>query len=448
MNRLNRKHSITRHLICGTLLLLFLALLGGCDDEPKVTTEDECDNALDDGDWDKAIETCGAIENDSGYSRTAQAYMGRAGIGLLGLIDRLGNTQLEGLALILGTFTVTPVQSLDVDLAIEYLLKIENISPTDSFNLIVSSDVAIANLLADSLGISVDADTGFIVIPGITDSGIENLTGSTDPADIQTVMDAVYGGTYYSTDPPDWNDSNASALDLKKISSYIEANALGTSVVDLGDLGSLDFATSFDNGVCALKSGESASGVAFGAEGTQVAQYFPRRLNTSSSDAAYLVDDLYFVLLDINGSVDPDREWDGNFVIPSRLLNPDFIGVECGQSPAGPQLGEFSLCVDAGNLLNTGITSLTESDLTTPIDCGSSCTGWPLLSGDGSILTDEWSAEGSAAKSNLARVLHQLYPVDNDDPTPSNSGLHCVAGDGYIHAREFDYYLRTFGQVE
>ncbi|MEE8555537.1 MAG: hypothetical protein V3T00_06725, partial [bacterium] len=89
---------------------------------------------------------------------------------------------------------------------------------------------------------------------------------------------------------------------------------------------------------------------------------------------------------------------------------------------------------------------LQEAD-TTPINCGAACTNWPLTSADGNSATDEYTgATPGNAKADLAGVLHQLYPVDNTDASPGTSGLHCVAGDGWVHAREYDFYLRSFGQ--
>jgi hypothetical protein len=432
-----------RRPIVAALLAISMSLLGGCDDEPKVTDEDRCDEGLDEGDWDQAIKYCKQIESDSGYSRTAQAYMGRAGISLLSLIEKLGETELEGLALVLGAFTVTPVQFLDVEKAIEYLLRIESLSETDSFNLIVASDVAIATVLQDSLGIEVDADTGELTISGITDAGLDTVDTS-DPAAVQDALNAVYGATYYSTSPPVWDHPGSGVVDdLLSISSYIQANALGTAAVDLGELSSLDFATAIDSGQCGLSAGASQSS---SADASEVAQFFPRRLNTSDPTSVQLADDLHYVLLDASGAVDDTREWQGSFILPSRLLNPDFVGVECGQAPAGVQLGEFSLCMAAGETEVADITSVTESDLTTAITCGGSCTTWPVLPDDDNAATDEQPANGATAMTELAAVLHQLYPVDNDDADPESSGLHCAAGDGWVHAREFDYYLRTFGQ--
>jgi hypothetical protein len=102
--------------------------------------------------------------------------------------------------------------------------------------------------------------------------------------------------------------------------------------------------------------------------------------------------------------------------------------------------------MQASAILSTGITAVTESDLTTPVTCGGACTNWPLPASDGNPVTDDYLTDGTAARTQLAAVLHQLYPVDNDDTSPSSSGLHCEAGDGWVHAREFDYYLRNFGQ--
>jgi hypothetical protein len=105
-----------------------------------------------------------------------------------------------------------------------------------------------------------------------------------------------------------------------------------------------------------------------------------------------------------------------------------------------------------GAKLNTNFTEVKKSDLATNITCGatacaaSASSGWPVTSADGDVLTDEFAAEGTANMTHLAGVLHQLYPVDNSDPNPATSGLHCQAGDGWVHAREYDYYLRAFGQ--
>ena len=97
-------------------------------------------------------------------------------------------------------------------------------------------------------------------------------------------------------------------------------------------------------------------------------------------------------------------------------------------------------------ILASAVTARTESDLTTLIGCDGTCGNWPILNANGNVLTDEYGAQGDDAKTDLAGVLHQLYPVDNTDPLPGTSGRHCVAGYGWVHAREYDFYLRSFGQ--
>jgi hypothetical protein len=424
-------------------------VLAGCDPAPEVTTQDECDLALDQGDWDTAIDSCGQIQTDEGYSKTAQAYMGRAGISLLGLIEKVADTDLEGLALILNVFTVNATQLQDVQQAINFMLLIGTRTNTDYFNLIVASDVALATLLKNALNITIDPATGAITIPGITDSNIEDLSATSPPATIQSILDDIYKATYYSTSPPIWDDSDPAKVDLKAISSFVQANAIGSTVINLGDLTDLDFASAIDNGQCGLSTGQTASGANNAADGPTIAQFFPRRLNTSHSSALYLVDELRFVLLDLAGKVDNTREWKGGFLLPSRLLNPDFVGINCG---AGLGLNKFTTCLASGAKLNTNFTEVKKSDLATNITCGaaacaaSASSGWPVTSADGDVLTDEFAAEGAANMTHLANVLHQLYPVDNGDSNPATSGLHCQAGDGWVHAREYDYYLRAFGQ--
>ena len=107
----------------------------------------------------------------------------------------------------------------------------------------------------------------------------------------------------------------------------------------------------------------------------------------------------------------------------------------------------------SGPWLNNQFNIVTLADLATNITCGSpalcaasATAGWPVTSGDGNPVTDEFAAEGAANKTHLAEVLHQLYPIDNAAAGPSTNGLHCKKGDGWVHAREYDYYLRTLGQ--
>ena len=83
LNRSGRNGCMTLALIAILLAGLFLA---GCDSAPKVNEQEKCDDQLNDGNWDKAIELCGAIETDEGHSKTAQAYMGRAGVSLLDVL--------------------------------------------------------------------------------------------------------------------------------------------------------------------------------------------------------------------------------------------------------------------------------------------------------------------------------------------------------------------------
>ncbi|MCH8883080.1 MAG: hypothetical protein IIA41_06220, partial [SAR324 cluster bacterium] len=283
-------------------LTLAVSLLAGCDPEPEVTTQDQCDELLDKGFWDAAITTCSQIMTDEGYSKTAQAYMGRAGITVLDLIRKIeSNANLAGLALILNAFTVTPAEFADVEQAIAFMQLIVNFTNTDYFNIIVASDVALATLLKNELLITIDATTGAMTIPGITDSGLDTLSSTSTPAQIQTALDGIYGDpalddTYYATPPPVWNNPG-DVTDLSRVSSFVQANAIGSTAIALGALTDLDFAGQIDNGECGMPAAATASGFTL-AHGTLVVEKFPRRLNTSDPTAAELADELHFVLLD------------------------------------------------------------------------------------------------------------------------------------------------------
>ena len=441
-------HSAGWSLVVAILLGLSLVVLG-CDEDPEVTTVDRCDKYLDAGEWNKAIAACSQVENDEGYGKTAQAYMGRAGIGLLALLEKIGDSNQEGLALMLSAFSVNPVQFLDVQAAIDSLLRIKKHTTTDAFNLIVSTDVAISTLLQNELDITVDSTSGAMTIPGITDSGLDQLSATSTPTAIQTAMEAIYAATYYQTAPPIWSHANPAILDLKSISTFVQANALGASLVELGDLSDLDFSASIDNGRCGLAAAQTASGIDNVSDGPQVAQYYPRRLNTSNAAGDNMADDLQFVLLDGSATVDNTREWKGTFRLPSRLLNPDFLAVNCG---GGLAIGNFSICMAAPAKTSASFTEVRVTAGATQMQCGagncagSATAGFPVTSADGNPLTDDGATERTDSMTHLAQALHQLYPVDNAAASPGTSGLHCMAGDGWVHAREYDYYLRTLGQ--
>ena len=87
---------------------------------------------------------------------------------------------------------------------------------------------------------------------------------------------------------------------------------------------------------------------------------------------------------------------------------------------------------------------------------GAACAHWPLLqitgfnSSDGDNLgSDDSTANGAAAKTELAQVLDTAFPIDNTvttGMTGSYPAYACAAGDDLVHYREYDYYLRSFGQ--
>ena len=461
LNRCGRNGWMTLALIA---VLLAGVILAGCDGDTKVDEQGKCDEQLNEGNWDKAIEICGAIDTDEGHSKTAQAYMGRAGLGLLGFIEKISDTTLEGLALILSVFTLTAAEFSDADKAITELLLINAPSDTDYFNLTLTSDIILASLLKSGLGITVDATTGDITIPGITDTDLASLSSTSSVGEIQTVLDDIYAGTYYQTTPLIYDDADADVLDLLKVSTYVQANQKGTKGFPLESLSSLDFASQIDNGTCGLATGDTASGAGTAAEGTAVAVNFVRRLNTSQTDAIYLAEDLLFVLLDSSGSVDSTLEWGGSFALPSALLNPDHFLVECGGDGTAA-LDEFTVCMTAGATdLGGSVTSLlfpaslsvdptltTTADGTGTICGGANCSFWPLFSIDGDPSTNDATTGTNAddAKIALAQVFHTAYPVDNSitDSTDAayDASLLCAAGDGWVHAREYDIYLRTFG---
>ena len=429
------------------LLVATALLVVACSDSVVVDKQADCDQLLDEANWDKAITTCGAIATDEGRSKTMQAYMGRAGITLVALFSKL-DSNLSGLALMLSAFTVVrdSAEYLDIREAITISDTITVPTDSDYFNIVIATDVIITSLLVDALNMSLDA-SGLVVIPGVTDTGLETLSSASTTSEVQTIFEAIYTtvGSYYQTTPPIWDDADTTITDLLFISQFVSAG--GTAAQTLGldvSLPALDMGSDLDNGVCGLAVDATASGVDNAADGPFVALNFPRRMNTSytvSPEGQYLLDDMFFTYGDLSaGTADATKEWGGTFLLPSRLVNPSHFGVACGGSVA---LNNFATCTSSPTL-NSSFTSITLDDLTTAITCGGgTCTNFPLLNIDGDPTTDDSVAEGDTAMSDLAEVLHQLWPVDNNDTSPDTTGLHCIAGDGRVHPREYDYYLRN-----
>lgn len=428
------------------LLLSAALILGACSDTADKDSQAACDALLDDANWDSAITTCGAIDTDEGRSKTMQAYMGRAGITLIDLFGSL-DSNLDGLALMLSVFTVERGSAEYDDIISAITISDTITAPTDSdyFNIVVATDVIITTLLVDELNMSLDT-AGAVVIPGVTDSGLETLTSTSTTTEVQDIFEAIYTtvGSYYQTTPPVWDDTDADITDLVLISQFVSAGVTAAVALDLDtSLPELNMGSDLDNGVCGLDTTVTASGADNTTDGPLVALSFPRRMNTSHSTGIYLLDDLYFTYGDLSaGTADATKEWGGAFLLPSRLVNPSHFGVACFDTVA---LNHFADCTAAATL-NAGISQITLSDLTTDITCGAgSCSNFPLLNIDGDPTSDDTTTEGDTAKTELAEVLHQLWPVDNDDTDPDTTGLHCIAGDGLVHPREYDYYLRSFG---
>ncbi|MBU3918057.1 hypothetical protein KKA14_21215 [bacterium] len=95
---MNRKGIITNWsigLFPVVLCLMFFLSFSGCKDTgltDSVSMLEECKIKLDEREWDDAITACEAAGGDEGYHRAAQAYMGKAGLTLLNLIETLSNT--------------------------------------------------------------------------------------------------------------------------------------------------------------------------------------------------------------------------------------------------------------------------------------------------------------------------------------------------------------------
>lgn len=433
---------------------ILLLLLAACSEFDGPSDIDKCKDFMDVPLWDEAIAIC-PTDTDEGKSLGGQARLGRAGVSFLDLLDGLSSSSLGGEALIFDLFAIAVSSSefTDVEDAVNLFLSISsdadtgvsNRTDSDNFNLTIATDVLLISLLKEHLSISIDSTTGEFSVPGITDTGIDTISSTSSATDIQTVFTNIYtnnstgSGSYYTTTPLLWDVSSANT-DLSRISTYVAANAAGAGALGDGglsgdpaltSLSALDFSVKIDNGNCGYSSGTTI-------DVDTVVLKFPRRLNTSDSTADYLADELLFV----NGD---SLEWQGSFPLPSALVNPDFIGVDCG---AGLSVGAFGTCMGSA-VLFANFTSVTESDLTTTITCGGSCTSFPVLSTDGnSAGADEVSGEGAKAKSDLSAVLDQLYPIDNTvtAPTGTNPAYACGAGDGLVHYREYDAYLRTLGQ--
>jgi hypothetical protein len=468
---------LNRHLLPGAgrvlrhlgwaLLLTFLV---ACSESSQKTTIDDCrdllDGAVDQAGWDAAIAGC-PDDGGTGTSLLSQAHMGRAGISLLDLLDGLEGTTLQGEALIFDVFTLTvgSTEYADAVTAVQLMGTITEPSTTDFFNITIASDVLLMSLFKARLAVSVDATTGALVVPGVTDTGIENLTTASATSQIQTVFNNIYtnnalgSGSYYTTSPLVWEDA-AADVDLSRISDFVAANQLGseglglTTDPDLADLAQLALHPRIDNGTCGLSTGQTASGADNAADGPLVARNFPRRLNTSDDlddnldvpqvEPEHLTEDLSFVLLTL-GVADAAKEWAGEFKLASSLLNPDFVQVEC-DGDTTPATGEFSTCMTGEKLVAT-FSARTDEATPTDICALGACTHWPLLGIDGDVTTDETSAANlTAAKTELARVFHILAPIDNSvtAPTGSRPAYACAADDGLVHYREYDAYLRNF----
>ena len=462
-------------------VLAFAVVFSACAEDVPENSIRTCRDLLDNLDWnatvtacENAVTTASTTDADTAKSLAAQARMGRAGVSLLDLLDKLQNSTVSGLALILDAFTVTvgTAAFTDVDAAINHLLGITAPTETDSFNLTVASDVILTTLLKAHLAISVNATTGALTIPGITNANLETLTNPTDFSAIQGVFRTLYetAGSYYSTTPLVWSDT-AATIDLTRVSTYVRANRIGAAGIGLGtdaalaSLASLNFSTSIDNGQCALSTGQTLSGADNAADGPLVALRFPRRLNTSDDvndnpfgiEPELLAEDLTFTLLSVSVgppptfALDSTKEWGGGFTLPSALLNPDFVQIDCGSGFTANDNSDFTSCMTLPNdekfIANFG--AQTDEATPTVICAASACTHWPVLGVDGNLATDDSSGGATAAKTELARVLHLLFPIDNT-VTTGMTGTHpayaCAAGDDLVHYREYDFYLRNFGQ--
>lgn len=536
----------------GLGLLLALLVMSACsenaDPDPLVTCRLLLDEARDAAGWDAAIKACEAVGTDDGNSRAAQAHMGRAGVSLLDLLDGLSSSDLEGQALMLDLFTVElgSVEYGHVELAIDLMSALScndadlSCSDTDYFNLTIASAVMLNTLFIDHMGLFVcnaeaieavkctAAEEGDIIVPGVTDTGVETLTIPTtvdpqaDPDNplgdfdsVVTIFTNIYttSGSYYKTKPLAWQDTTAN-VDLSRISKFSAASRLGSAGLgladdpDLSDLAALDFSTRIDNGECGYADtvDQAAPGTATSDPAT-VATNFPRRLNTST--VGFMVDEMMYTMLSVdetdpaNPTITQDntKEWGGSFALPSALLNPDFFNVDCGIDPADANLAEFSACMAAG-LAAAGLaaagTILDDDDNTnntqyllpppayfidktvtrfagaptTALCGGADCDHWPLLLITGgrtvsgvffnvdndNFLTDDSatattvdgvdSTNGADATAELSQVLDTAFPIDNTvtAPTGAYPAYACAEGDGLVHYREYDTYLRTFGE--
>ena len=468
-------------------VLAFAVVFSACAEDVPENSIATCRDLLDNLDWnatvtacENAVTTASATDADTAKSLAAQARMGRAGVSLLDLLDKLQNSTVSGLALILDAFTVTVGTAAfsDVDAAINHLLGITAPTETDSFNLTVASDVILTTLLKAHLAISVNATTGALTIPGITNANLGTLTDPTNFIAVQGVFQTLYtsAGSYYRTTPLVWSDTAAN-IDLSRVSTYVRANRIGAAGIGLGtdaalaSLASLNFSTSIDNGRCGYGAGTTT------VSGATVARDFPRQLNTSEATAAfYLADDLYYTMLSLGPpvAVDAAKEWAGSFILPSALLNPDHYQIDCG----GPTLdgtaatSEFSICMGAGGTVIDGYaqsllpapTQLVTRSLSrfpgnaTQLCGGAACNHWPLLqiTGPGIVAGDNLTSDDSLsgtnavdARTELAQVMDTAFPIDNT-VTTGITGTHpayaCAAGDDLAHYREYDFYLRSLGQ--
>jgi len=432
------------------LAVLAVALLLGCAESAEQTDLAACRAALDDERWSEALARCEALGTAEGSGLAATAALGRAGVTIPPLLSAFQDTALAGVPLVLYTYDVTTgtLAYSDVEHAIDLVQGLAAPQPGDWMTLLVASGVQIAALLRQTLSIAVDAGTRAVTIPGLTD--LPSLPAAPTTADYQAVLEAAYAGAYYRDPPPEWGDPDDNPPSLARISRYVAANVAAAEALALAGRGlaALAAGAGLDAGACAL----DADGLT---DGALAAAAFPRRLNTSAAD--YFHDALHYTLLDAAGAVDATKEWSGAFRLPSALLNPERVLIECdGDGTA--TLGEFGTCMDdptvadpgilaptavaPANTLDPALTALADG---TPLLCGdpAGCATWPLLPIDGDPATDESGVNGAQALSDLAAVLDALAPVNNADTAPDTSGLHCLAGDGRVHAREYDAFVRS-----
>ena len=430
----------TRVFTWGMLLLALLA----CSEFDGPTDIDRCKDFLDDALWDEAIAIC-PTDTDEGKSLSGQARLGRAGVSFLDLLKGLSSSTLEGEALIFDLFGIDIILEADrfafVEDAVNLFLAIStdadtgvsNRTDSDNFNLTIATDVLLISLLKAHLQIAIDTTTGAFVVPGVTDTGIDTISSASAATDIQTVFTNIYtrSGSYYTTPPLLW-DKPSNNTDLSRISAYVAANAAGAGALgdgglsgdpDLASLAPLDFSVKIDNGKC-------------GTTETDAVLQFPRRLNTSHGTAVYLADELQFV----DGA---SQEWQGTFPLPSALVNPDHFQIDCG---GGPGFNNFTGCMGTPVLLGAFINSCTEPDGVTALACGTG-NDFPVLAVDGVAGADA-AAVGTAAKTKLKAVLDAAWAIDGavTAPTGEFPAYACGAGDGLVHYREYDAYLRTLGQ--